>query len=121
MLEDALRGEAKPRYGRAVIAPAMDSHHLVLHADPSQAPDGQDNFYLYAPAPTRREPDRATLQPRREEIITAADEPLTAYANSRSAGSSKPLPTLPADRCREPPDFGAQRRSVCSSPAFEAQ
>jgi phytoene dehydrogenase-like protein len=72
-LEDVLRGEAQARAGQAVVDPPWTAT-ILSATDPTQAPDGQDNLYLYAPTPTRPQPDWATVQPAAEkELLASAD------------------------------------------------
>ncbi|WP_330254953.1 NAD(P)/FAD-dependent oxidoreductase [Nocardia sp. NBC_00565] len=72
-LEHILAGEAQARGGHAVVDPPWTAT-ILSATDPTQAPDGQDNLYLYAPAPVRPTSGWAAARPAAEKELVGAVE-----------------------------------------------
>jgi phytoene dehydrogenase-like protein len=72
--EQVLDAEATARAGRVVQNPPW-AGTILSATDPTVAPDGQDNLYLYAPAPVRPGTCWAEVEPAAEkELICAAEK-----------------------------------------------
>ena len=72
-LEQVLAGESQARTGRAVQDPPWTAT-ILSATDPTQAPQGQDNLYMYAPAPVRPESGWADVRPTAEKELIGAVE-----------------------------------------------
>ncbi|OXR45168.1 Phytoene desaturase (neurosporene-forming) [Nocardia cerradoensis] len=79
-LEHVLAGESQARVAQPVTDPPWTAT-ILSATDPTQAPDGQDNLYLYAPTPVRPEGGwGATRASAEKELVGAVEKAVTGIS-----------------------------------------
>jgi len=90
-LEHVLAGESQARSGGVVQDPPWTAT-ILSATDAGQAPDGQDNLYLYAPAPVHPHSDWHTVQADAEKELVAAAERVIVGISELEIGRSVETP-----------------------------